>query len=194
MLAMLWTNYRFRKHDYASLLNVLKQPNKYRFALLLKECTLKGSVGRFKVIKLPEGILILARNPRIRGIGKLIDLSKQSLKLVCYTLYIPAKSERIRLQVNRHYLRLLLKRIKALSGAYWYGSKRKFLKDYLKAVNQIIREANDLASTCFVYPETIQAFNKKLKQIIFKHLTSVQGLKSKEAKKVIAKYLTTLRH
>ena len=192
---MLWTEYRYKKEDYRQLLNVLRQPNKYRYGLLVEECSLKGTPTKFKVLKLPEGYLILSRDPKRRGLKELIDLKERSLKLIPYILFIPHKQERIRLQVNRDYLRLLLKRIRNISSsAYWYGSKRKFLKDYLKAVNNIVREANDLCSTCFVEPESIHAFNRKLRQIVFRYITSVLGLKAKKARRVIKAYLTTLKH
>ena len=191
---MLWTSYRYKKQDYTKLVNALRQPNKYRYASLLKECSLKGSAGRFRVIQLPEGSLILSRADNVKGC-ELLDLKEKSLRLIPYVLYIPEREERIRLQVNRNYLRLLLKRARAISSsAYWYGSKRKFLRDYMKAINELVREANDLCSTCFVQPETIRAFNKKLRQIVLKYLTSVQGLKAKKAREVARNYLTTLRH
>jgi len=191
---MLWTGYRFKKEDYDRLIRVLRQPNKYRYGVLLEQCGLKGSPCRFKAVEVPEGVLLLSRNQKVKGVGELLDLKEYSLKLTCYTLYIPADSERIRLQVRRDYLKLLLHRIRALNSAYWYGSKRKFVRDYLKAVNEIVREANDLCSTCFVYPATIQSFNRALKRLVYQHLTSVQGLKSRRAKEVIRSYLTVLRH
>jgi hypothetical protein len=191
----LWTDYRYDEKDYISLINTLKQNNKYRYAILLQECNLKGSVGRFKVLKLSEGYLILSRFEKIRKLNMpLIDLTQHSLKLICYILLIPPNEDRIRLQVNRNYLRLLLKRIKAVSSSkYWYGSKRKFTRDYLKYVNQVVLEGNRLIATCFVHKSTIYGFNKKLKKLVFDHLTNIQGMSASKANFVISKYLTFLR-
>jgi len=196
---MIWLkNYRYKKEDYKSLIEALKRPNRYQYALLLQENPGLNEVckGRFRLFKLPEGVLILSRYSRIRipgGYLELKDLRKSSIKLIPYILYMP--EDRIRLQINRDYLRRLWKKINAISSsAYWYGSKRKFQKDYLKAVNEIVREANDLASTCFIYPESIRAFNKRLKKTVLRFLTNVLSIKTNKAKEIIKLYLTVLRH
>ncbi len=187
----LWTNYHYNEEDYKLLIASLRNPNKYRYGLLLKEePKIKGGKNGTKVFKLPEGYLILSHKPKGRYY-EYQDLEKKPIKLIPFIIWWNPKIQRIQLQINRDYVRLQIKRIKALSSsAFWIPPKRKGQRDYIKAVNNLTRELWEVSRYAFVFPDTRRAYNNKVKKIVYKYLTSVIGLSRNQALQTINKYLT----
>lgn len=188
---MLWTDYRYRVEDYIGLINSLRNASKHRYGLLLKEePKIKGYPTGPRVFKVPEGWVILSPSPKTRHY-ELQELSKP-LKLIPFIILLDQETERLKLQINRDYVRLQLKRAKALSSsAHWYGSKRKNERDYIKAINSLTRELKAIDKVAFVYPETKRAYNSKLKEIVLTFMTSNLKLPKRVALQKIEKYLTT---
>jgi len=184
---MLWTEYRYREEDYRSLINSLKRFSKHRYGILLKEPPkIKGYPKGPRVFKVPEGWVILSPKPSTRYY-ELQDLTKP-LKLVPFIILFT--DGRLRLQINRDYVRLQLKRAKALSSrAHWYGAKRKNERDYIKAINNLTRELKEIDKVAFVHAQTKIAYNRKLRWIVLEFMTSVLGLSSKVARQKVDKYL-----
>ena len=191
-LSMLWTDYRYRVEDYIPLINSLRNVSKHKYGILLKEEPgIKGYPGGPRVFKVPEGWVILNRKPETRHY-RLQDLEEKPLKLVPFIILWDKDKGRLRLQINRDYVRLQLKRAKALSSkAHWYGGRRKNERDYIKAINNLTRELRAIAKVAYVYPETRRAYNTKLRGIVLTFMTSVLGLKKSVALRKIEKYLTT---
>lgn len=187
----LWTKYHYNEEDYKLLIASLRNPNKYRYGLLLKEePKIKGGRKGTKVFKLPEGYLILSHKPKGRYYTYQ-DLEKKPIKLIPFTILWNPKRQRIQLQINRDYVRLQLKRAKSLSSsAFWIPPKRKGERDYIKAINNLTRELKAIDRYAFVYPDTKRAYNNKLRKIVYKYLTSVIGLTRNKALQTINKYLT----
>jgi hypothetical protein len=188
----LWTDYHYNARDYWRLIAGLRNPNKYRYGLLLpKEEVPKikssASAGN-KVLELPEGWLILTRKPKGRYY-EYQDLERKPIKLIPFIIRFRPDIGRLSLQINRDYVRLQLKRARALSTKYWYGSKRKNEKDYIKAVNNLTRELRAMCRFALVYTATRKAYNRKLREIVITFLTSVLGLPKKVAKQKVEKYL-----
>ena len=64
---LIWTKYRYNEEDYKLLIASLRNPNKYRYGLLIeKEPKIKGNRKGTKVFKLPEYYLILSHKPKGR--------------------------------------------------------------------------------------------------------------------------------
>jgi len=184
---MLWTEYRYKEEDYDSLIRSLKRVSKHRYGVLLKDPPkLKGYPTGPRVFRVPEGWVILSPKPYTRY-HTLQDLRKP-IRLVPFIIFLAG--DRLRLQINRDYVRLQLKRARALSSsAYWYGSRRKRERDYIKAVNNLTRELKAIDRVAFVYPQTKIAYNRKLRWIVHEFMTSVLGLSSRLARWKMAQYL-----
>jgi len=190
LLMSLWTDYRFRYSDYHLLRASLRNPNKYRYGILLppeEEPKIKSGSGN-KVFKVPEGWLILTR--RKKGWWYVYqDLQIQPIRLIPLIIRWRPDKGRLSLQINRDYVRLQLKRAKALSKKFWYGSKRKNERDYIKAVNNLTRELKEIDTFAYVHKATKWTYNKKLEWIVLDFLTSVLGLPRRIAKEKVEKYL-----
>ena len=185
--------YKFRYVDYAGLFRSLRQPNKYRYAAMLKKPLVpSGRSGhrRMKVFKVPEGFLHLAAKP-FEGC---IDLTRQSLELTPIILVWSPQYQRVRVQVNRRWIRGKLKLAKAASRPFWRGSYRRNRYQYMRYLNTLTLDIEGvLKAGAWIFPETISAYNRKLEALTVRTLTSVFGLPLAEAKKQVKKYLRKLK-
>lgn len=177
------------------LYNALRHPaNKYRYALLSEKKLynlIKGrgnQEGKSRCFELPEGFLHLASRP-LKGE---IPLWEKPVRLIPFIITWDHERQRARLQINRDFVRNKLKIIRSQHKPYYFD-KGKFKKvdasTYILFVNEITRELETVARYCFVYPQTIRAYNLKLRKMVYKFLTDIAGMKKEEAQKTIKRYI-----
>lgn len=131
----IWSRYRYRVEDYWTLIQTLRQGNKYSHGLLLTHSQWPHPEGPARVkltavCEVPEGWVLLGRKAKHRGWPELTDLRvAQALRLVPFRVrwrpeFSDQKLERPRalegkaktleegrlsLQINRDFVRLKLK-------------------------------------------------------------------------------------
>ena len=178
---MLWTKLHYQEKDYWSLIQSLRRQPNYTHGALFSEMPKKSK--KYRVFSLPEGYLVLSKMP-LEGLQ---DLEKP-IRLVPFIVY--RRDGRLWLQINRDYVRLQLKRAHAISSsAYWEAGHRKFERDYFKAINNLTRELKAMSRYAFVFPQTKASYNRRLKRIVFRFLTSVLRLPSSVANQKISRFL-----
>jgi len=184
----IWTRERYAPEVYLALYRSLRANNKYQYGVVLSSSQgVAQNRDGFRSLALPEGILVLSQKA-VRGYG-LQEIKEKPIYLTFFTLVWDEKRKRIRLQINRDYVRLQLKRARDYSRRQSWGARRKSVREYLKQVNDLTRELKEISKVCFVYPETKRAYNTKLRQIVLTYLTTVQGLSKFQALQTIKKYL-----
>lgn len=93
----------YREKRYMTLINSLRQPNRYAYAALYK--TRPARTGRHaRVIKLPEGWLLLARTTHAHA-PELQDLRARPVALRYFILTFDHTRNRIRLQISKRFWR-----------------------------------------------------------------------------------------
>jgi len=184
----IWTDARFDLEPYLPLYRALRARNRYQYGVILP---LDVSVAKdregFRTFRLPEGVLIISRRP-VKKYG-LQKIQEKPVYLTFFILVWDDEKQRIRLQINRGYVRLQLKRAMDFSRRQSWGARRKSVREYLKQINDLTRELQRISKMCFVYPETKRAYNTKLRRIVVEYLTSVHGLSKGKALAVVRSYL-----
>ncbi len=119
-----------------------------------------------------------------------MDLKKQTLKVGPILLTWNPVKDRIRLQVNRDWVRGKLKLARAASKPYWKGSYRRSKREYLKYLSTLSYDVqNAIDDGLFIYPDTIRVFNQKLEALAVRTLCSVFKTKRKQAKQEAKNYI-----
>ncbi len=179
--------YQWSYEDWRPLLQALKRPNTYRYALLAPEPkykTLHQRKGRS--FETPFGWLHLSKVPREGH----VDLTKGSIRVGPLVLYVNMRTGRIQQQANRQWVRGKLKLARAASRPYWKGSYRRSVKEYLAFLNALAWDVQRCVdSGVFIQGPTVSAFNSELRRIAIRTLTSVYAIPYGQAKQLVEKYL-----
>ncbi|GAB6078973.1 hypothetical protein JCM8795_16610 [Hydrogenobaculum acidophilum] len=189
--------YFYSREDYDVLLRALSQKNSYQYGLVLprdEKINLSGKKrGVYRVFRTVNETIILCKKPAI-GEYKLVDIKQKPLYLVPVILVWDEKYKRIRCQINRDYVRDVIKAIEHYSeNAYLYPQHKKGIREYMYFVNRYTKMLLKLCNDVFVYQETRYAYDKKVKKIVLRFLTTVLHYKKDQAMKKIDKYLVKLQ-
>lgn len=189
------TRYVYDERDYITLINALRQANRYRYARLRPH---PGKAGRqARLFHLPEGWLLLARSEH-RHTPDMIDLRITPLYLHCFMLNFDHSRDRIRLQVNKRFIRDKLAYISTItSRKRWPTSNRatsrseQKIASVLATINPVTREMWELERYAFCHPETRRSWDKNVRRSVLRWLTSVAQQPALHAKWIVRARLSS---
>lgn len=185
--------------NYKRLFNAFRQKNDYKFGLLSKEPVIVKS-SRVVEVPLLEGVLYLFKtetkkealeealknSPKSnhKFIKKNLKHLNQSIHLSMYTIRYDEKEKRVLLQLNKKWVKDILKDIRNLTHA-----KHPHYKVMIKAVNEYITYLKNAAAKSYTTPEQVNRWQIFIRRNVIEGLTSIHGIPKKEAEKIWKRYV-----
>lgn len=185
----IWSRYVYDQSDYWPLINALRQKNRYRFGALIQEFPLE--IPRHtRAFVVPDGVAVLSWTEQ-KNIP-LHDL-KKSLNLLPFFIIYNSKRERLQLQINRDFVRLKIRVIdEASRHEYrWVDGDSVKIKqaEFIAFCNTVTQEIQEAGRYCWVEPQTLAAYDRQVKKIVLRWLTTVARLPAAQAKQIYAQYV-----
>ena len=184
----------YRDRDYAELINACRQRSKYRWAALYEARPPHLARGA-RAFHLPEGVLVLARGP-VRHLPELRDLTQHPLRLRVHLLTWDPTRDRLRLQIDRWFVREKTHLIEEMCGsAYWRrapgGTAPKSVGEVFVSVNRVTRELRSIDTWAYVNPATRIAYDRRARRAVTRWLVGVARMPLPEARRQVRRYLIT---
>lgn len=182
--------YIYNEKDYWRLINALRQVNQYRYGCLLEEQP-DTLFRNAKIFPVQEGFVLLAREPNER-FPQLQDLQKP-LYLLPFFIVWNEKNQRLRLQLNRDFIRLKIWIIDEASRHEYRWVDKDSVKikqaEFIGFCNTITQEIQEAGRYCWVEPQTLAAYDRQVKKIVLRWLTTVARVPVAQAKQIHAQYV-----
>lgn len=189
---ILWANYE-------KLYNMFRRKNDYKFGLLSKDGYIIKPNQRIKAVELIDGVLYLfthqtkkeALEEALKNslkenhqfIKKNLKHLNQTIKLSVYQIRYDEKLKRVLLQPNKQHIRYVLNLIYKITHTKWPNRRIMIGK-----INRYIRLLKLIDETSIMNVEQKRAIQHKLRNWIMEGLTSMYGLKKKEAEEIWKKF------
>ena len=193
---VLWAN-------YDRLYRAFKQNNNYRYGLLSKDGPIIKPTTNIKAIPLIDGVLYLlkhqtkkeALNEALKNslkenhqfIKRNLKHLNQSIKLELYTIRYDEKLKRVLIQPNKKYKNFLLRELYKTTH-----TKYPYRRMWFGKVNRIMRYLKRLKETSYMTNEQEKVIQHKARKWIIEGLTSIYGIKKKEALEIYKKFAKKL--
>jgi len=187
----IWSRYRYEEADYRSLIWSCRHQNHHRYATLLEAPPESLSRG-VRALPTREGWVILSPHREKRW-AFLQDLLETPLYLEPFVLLFERDRGRVKLQVNRNFVRLKLHIIDEMThyGRGKRGPEAHVITpaEFISAVNQVTAEMSDLNRYAWTYPETLVSYNARLRCMVRGYLIGSLKLPREEANAQLERYL-----
>jgi len=193
---ILWAN-------YDKLFRVFRQKNNYRYGLLSKDGYIIKPTKNIVAVPLIDGVLYLfkhqtkkeAINEALKNspkenhqfIKRNLKHLNQSIKLELYTIRYDEKLKRVLLQPNKNYISYLMKDLYKTTH-----TKYPYRRIWFGKVNRTMRYIKRLKETSFMTNEQEKAIQHKARKWIIEGLTSIYGMKKKDALEAYRKFAKKL--
>ncbi len=193
---VLWAN-------YDKLFNAFRQNNNYRYGLLSKDGYIIKPTKNIIAIPLIDGVLYLFKHQTKKEaledalknspvnhhqfIKKNLKHLNQAIKLELYTIRYDEKLKRVLIQPNKNYKNFLLKELHKTTH-----TKYPYRRIWFGKVNRIMRYLKRLKEHSFMTNEQERAIQHKARKWIIEGLTSIYGMKKKEAVEAYKKFAKKL--